>query len=725
MLPPLELKEFFTPGKSLDKAHVILHIAEPNAPHERERGILFVLFELTHGTVGLIETCQRMIEYIEERYYNRDEKSEYVLERVLQAVNREYQTILEEHHNEMSCLVGTIKDGDVQLSYHGTATAVVFFRHNNQINTLPIIEEVNTGELFFSELISGTVNKQDFFYAATPHTLDYFPLDRIAKLVHDRPVREVAGHIQKVLTEIGSDYSFGGLIAQVLQTRISTPSFSKEKPHHIGSEASLNRLAQGAHETADTLSPPLFGDVKKTLQKIKDNPGRLPNIGGSRMTKPDSTRDHILIIIGHSMILAGKSLVRIVILIGATILDFGRGLYRLIKNRTSRREEINVIRVRLNNWRRTLAGLPKISKTIALGLLVTGVLFLGSLAYLKFYERQTARAEKTANLIQGITDKKDAAEASLLYEDKAKAQILIREAQTLLAQLPNDSKVEKSKHSELTALLLGVQDSLRNEHRVTPELVADLSLVNAHNKAEKLTMFDSMLIAFGPDDTSWYFITIATKMVEGKPHESLAKLIEGTPTNEQDMVVFRSTAGELGVYDTKTQTLTKKTISFPVNDAVMSTLEIYNRKLYVIDSVNKKIYRHNQTQGGYDQGEVWSKTGESRLGGVISLSIDGDLYALKENGEVRKWFRGEEQAFNLAPIDPALESADRIVVPDGGTEIFILDRKQHRIAIFDKTGAFREQIISDAFKNPTGMVVADKGKTLFILDSGSVYRINR
>ena len=90
MASSVELKEFFTPGKTLDKAHVILHIAEPNAPHERERGVLFVLIELTKGTVGLIEDSQKMIEYIEERYYRRDEKPEYVLERVLQAVNREY-----------------------------------------------------------------------------------------------------------------------------------------------------------------------------------------------------------------------------------------------------------------------------------------------------------------------------------------------------------------------------------------------------------------------------------------------------------------------------------------------------------------------------------------------------------------------------------------------------------------------------------------------------------
>jgi len=107
------------------------------------------------------------------------------------------------------------------------------------------------------------------------------------------------------------------------------------------------------------------------------------------------------------------------------------------------------------------------------------------------------------------------------------------------------------------------------------------------------------------------------------------------------------------------------------------------------------------------------------------MSIDGDLYALKDNGEVRKWYRGEEQAFNLAAVDPTMDSAEKISVPEDGDEIFILDNKKRRILVFDKNGVFREQIVSDSFKNPTGMTITNKGKTIFILDNGTVYRVSR
>jgi hypothetical protein len=181
----------------------------------------------------------------------------------------------------------------------------------------------------------------------------------------------------------------------------------------------------------------------------------------------------------------------------------------------------------------------------------------------------------------------------------------------------------------------------------------------------------------------------------------------------------------VGIFDTKTQTLVKKNSGIGGTEKTISTFAYYNNKIYVIDAEHKKIYRHNATSDGFDQGEVWIKTGESRLGGVIAMAIDGDLYALKNNGEVRKWYRGEEQTFNLAPIDPILNSANAISLPENGDELFILDSTNKRIAIFDKNGEFREQITAEIFKNPTAMAVADKGKTIFVLDGTMVYKVSR
>ncbi len=718
----LEIKEFFTPGKTLEKAHVILHLAEPSAPHEKERGYLFILIELTNGSSQLIETSQNIIQYLENRYYSRDEKTEYLLERSLQSVNREYEKILTEHSQEITCLVGTIMDGAINLSYHGNPEAAVFYWQNNQLHTYKIIEGPADETVFFSDLVAGTINSRDFFYVATPHVKDYFPLDRIVKLLSDRPVREVSNHIQKVLAEIGSDYSFGGLIAQLNKKNTPKPGLEK-----AGSAASLNHLVTSADRTAETLSPPLIKDVKTTLAKLRERTRLLPSTSGpftrgSRRQWGQTPPESFLQLIGKTLVGAGQTLAVVGLASIKGIKNIALGSYNLLRNERSRLDQIHSWRSGLQNITRSVGSLPPISKAITLGLVVTTLLFVSTLSYRHFYQQSVAKKEKITNLISAIQDKKEAAEASLAYEDKAKATILLNEGLALVRIL----KETDPKHESLPTVeseLQTVFKTLRGEREVTSELVTDLSVVNATSQPNHLTGYGATVLAFGPNDQNWYFINTNNQEVIARQHEAMNQLVAAAADPEGTAIALRSASGEVGILDTTTQTLTKKTISFPTNNPTLETMALYNETLYTIDGTNKKMYRHNATQSGFDQGTSWSKSGEGRLNGAVSMGIDGDVYVLKNNGEVRKWYRGDEQGFSLAPVEPALTSAQAMVVPNESNQLFILDSTNKRVLIFDKSGGFREQLVSQSWTNPTGLWLDKTAKTLFILNGQLVYKV--
>lgn len=741
MQPNLELKEFFTPGKTLDKAHVILHLAEPNAPHERERGYLFAVIELTEGTIELIETFQKIIAYVEERYYDRNEKTEYLLERILQAVNRDHREIFSEQTSDIHCLVGTMRDDEITMSYHGNPTAVVFYKNADQLGQAPIITEPSESTTaFFSEMITGNLNAGDFLYAATPHVSDYFPLDRVAKLLTDRTILDCGAHMQKVLAEMASDYSFGGVLFHMTKKPAPTHTITSHSTR-VGSEDSLNRLVTSATHTAETLSPPILGDVKKTfydlmrkptkispnLEKISRSARDLTNRSNYHLTGKEETEGnhHWLAVIGKTLFFIGRGLILAIAKVGIATGSGLAWLFYFAVDRRRRLEQINQTREWYRRSQRKVLGLPLMTKIILGCLILTMLAFVGSLGYLHWSRQNKAETQRVQNLIQAIHDKKDQAEASLLYEDKAKAQTLLSEADALLNQLPNKNKNDKTARDAAAQELLALRDKMRNEKRVTPELITDLSVVNSNVKTMRLTRFDGMILAFGPHDDSWYLINTVNKHVDGLRHDALKNLIEASVTNEEDLIVFRSTDGNVAEYDTKAGSFVKKTISFPTDNAHISAFDFYNRKLYTIDEKNKKIYRHNQTQAGYDKGTVWNKSGESRLGGVVSLAIDGDLYALKANGEVRKWFRGEEQGFSLAPVDPILDEATEIATDADATELFIVDGKNKRVLVFDKNGGFVEQLTSEIWKTPSSVVIQDKGKTLFVLDDNKVYRVTR
>lgn len=733
----IELKEFFTPGKTMDKAHVIIHIAEPNAPHEIDRGYLCVLMELTHGSASLIETCQSMIAYLEERYYDRQDNTEYLLERLLQAVNREFAETLATNTDNIHCLVATIKGGELNVSYHGSPTATIFFKHGENLNIYPIITpDEETGEAFFSELISGTITPNDFAYFATPHVSDYFPVDRVQKLLTDRSPKEVAAHLQRVLSEIGSDYSFGGLIVKPGLK----PQTAETKNPHNSSATSLNHLVTSADRTAETLSPPFLKDIKESLTKLKDGSGRLPKQIGKLSNRLASapisslhpsapvrnyqSSDSTLIAIGRGISTAAQGLFGMAIGVVSTIVRFCVSVFHLLQGPRARLDELTKIRTAWSQTKHRLTGMPLMSKVIVSGLIATITLFSGSLIYLKIHDTRTAKAENRKNILTAIADKKESAEASLNFEDKAKAQILLTEAFALLEELkkynPDDPQIVAA-----ATMLQDVQDRTRNERRVSPKVLADLGPVSTAVNPEQLTWVGTKLVAFGVNDPDWYFVDSASGAIEARRHEALGSLQSASSDQETGTTVFLSDNNEVGMIDSAAQTLIKKEISFPGRDSKISTLVYYNNNVYTVDTANTKIYKHGATPSGFSQGSVWNKSGDARLSNVLSAAVDGDFYVLKNNGEVRKWYRGEEQGWSLAPAEPALTSANQLVVPVKGDELFILDTVGKRVLIFDKTGAFKEQLVANVWQKPSSLATSLDGKTVYILDGKLVYEITR
>ena len=111
---------------------------------------------------------------------------------------------------------------------------------------------------------------------------------------------------------------------------------------------------------------------------------------------------------------------------------------------------------------------------------------------------------------------------------------------------------------------------------------------------------------------------------------------------------------------------------------------------------------------------------------MVSLAIDGDLYALRDNGVVKKFFTGEEQAISLIGIDPALAHGTSIITESNLKELFILDSVEKRIIAIDKTtGTVKAQYISPLWKNPSAIAVDGSGKTVFVLDGGKLYKVTR
>ena len=272
----MEIHEFFVEGSDQERSHVLLHITEPGTPEERAKGYFFALVEINNGSLEQIEHLQQMIDDLESGYYeSEDQEGKNAFEVTLEFINRRGHHILQYKNSLINFLVGVLRGHELFLSYHGLPQACLFYQENNELKNMDILaeqeKELNNDQLF-SSLLQGNLNDGDYFYLATPHVSDYFTTDRVKKILTGRNTRQSASHVQKVLKELNTDISFGGLLFHYPDKKELFASGQKpQNKETTGSVASLNKLIGQERSTEEIMASPMSGMLKKKWHLFRTN----------------------------------------------------------------------------------------------------------------------------------------------------------------------------------------------------------------------------------------------------------------------------------------------------------------------------------------------------------------------------------------------------------------------------------------------------------------------
>lgn len=737
-LPPmddiLELKEFFVEGHDHDKSHVILHITEPST-NDVKKGYFFALAEIKGGSRDEIIDLEKIFDDLEKSYYNtQNSASKNALELSLEFINRRAHEVLRASEADIDCFVGVLENFHLTFSTHGSPLGSLFYSKDGKLGHLSIVDpEENSERQFFSSLTEGDLHTGDSLLIATPQMSEFFSADRLEKLILTRSTDESVEHIEKVLKQLRSGYSYGGVLLHSAQKSEVQKIGKKPRELSHGSVASLHSLVQQEKETATTLSPPLFHDTREKMKnflderkekivedrkKVHSSEQSEKNISPSEQS---STGDVVLFI--GRVLIAG---LRGIILVGVSIARFFQKLFVniffLITNKRGKREQvIQDIRLSTQNKIHFWKHLPILSKILFGIALFSLAVFLGSIAYLRMTRMKVENNQKYTNLLSAIEEKKTAAEASLLYNDETRALTLIQEAQGYLDQIPKNSPEEQAKAAALQSELASTVSKLQKMTIVNPELLADLTTKNPNAKAEKLIHIDNNLLVTGRQDPTLYTISVDTKEVSAQLHDTLSSLGSGAVPKEQDKVVFILGENGLAQYDKSTKALSSADITFPSVEGKIQSLGLYNRRLYTLDVKNNQVYKHSQTLTGYDKGTPWITETNFDIKNAVSLSIDGDIYLLLSNGQVLKFATGKSVLFQLNGILPALTNPVEMWTSSDSKNIYILEPVSKRIIVTDKDGKFVKQYTSPTWKNLSSMVIDEKTKKIYVLDENKIF----
>lgn len=750
----LQLNEFFVEGGKPELSHVLLHITEPSTAEEKKKGYFFALCEINNAEGRHIVKLQNLIDEIENGYYETpDQENKTSLEVVLEKINQQNLALIKPEL-ALNYVVGAIRQPEILFSYHGAPQVFIFYKNNEGIyRRMNLAETAEADERqLFSQIIQGKINPHDYFFAGTPRLADYFNGDRLEKLITSRPPRQSAEHLERVLSELKNGLSFGGLVIHLGESGASGAVHRPKPRPSNGSEKSLKSFFNTEENTANTLSPSLFRRFGGKMQSlIKD---KLPQKSASTANRPVPTTEYApaeiksahlrqhqgrpkiagkadfkqnlavaLSIAWQALKFLGRGLAWLAVAIFTLLKNIFTGLILLffvITNFQKRRQRI------LDDWRRAIYSyrenfkqLSPLARILMFSSVILAFVFVISLMYLGARQRSASLEKTYQENMQLIKTKRDLAESSIIYNDEAAALSAAQEAKTMLAALDCNARAHRDECKTISDQLENVLVKVRKVVAVKPEFLADWS--NLEKGPMQLVKINSKFIAFGASSTLFTY-DLLTKENKILP-AGFSNFISGAVPKENDYALFLQSTGELIKYDPANGSFARADITWPEQKSHITTMVVYNRRLYTLDALNNKIYKHDSIKTGFGQGKDWLKDNTTDLTNGESITIDGDLFILKSNGEVYKFTGGVKQDFAVQGVDPALTGGNKIFTYTDLLKLYILDTAGKRLLVLNKDGKLIKQITSSQFISPTGLVVDEPQSKAYILDSGKLYQI--
>lgn len=152
--------------------------------------------------------------------------------------------------------------------------------------------------------------------------------------------------------------------------------------------------------------------------------------------------------------------------------------------------------------------------------------------------------------------------------------------------------------------------------------------------------------------------------------------------------------------------------------------EAFAGNLYLLDKGKSEIFKVPAIESGFGAKRSWfGPEVEPDLSHAVAFAIDGDLWVLKETGEILKFSRGAPQAFGVAGLDQELSSPTDIYTDEASQKIYILDKSNKRIVVLLKSGEYDSQYLWEGIEAVSDIVVSESEKKILLLGGKKIFEI--
>lgn len=697
-----QIAHIIVPPREKRSATFRVFTAETTPEEEAERGLLFGCFVIDYYHHRNDEIIDSIIEELQSRYYDPDittQELEKSLEETLQALNTTLAQLIEHEqiflnlkrfHGAIGVLKGKtitfthVGDVRIHLLHHGAGQKQHFIdllatAENDKEKKSPPITRI------FSTLVSGSVRTNDAILFATGSLFDYTTKDRLQKIIGSLPPPRALEQIKSIIKEGKQGI---GVLCFLLRLAPDHEAFVQ-----TSAKDSLAALQGTEDDTRGYLAPSLMRNTGKRMvvamayaEKTLRALFRIP---------PTASRKDILRGFFQLLLAAARLVGRVLVLCKRFVVTLA-----IVAKETTQQGK---------NWRDVLAQLktqsqkgmtPMLQKgkqrfaqftlrqralIIAAGALAVTV--IASTAVIGIQHSRAVKQQEYEKNIALIKERIATAEASLLFKDEERTQSIYQEAQTLIATLPQKSTQQKQTHD---ALAKEVEQNLEHLRHVIP--LASIDVVKDFHDLDPAGEMQTFVIR----DTNAYVAHSSRPLIykvnmENKQALTLdASAVDVEPIQhiaQEEKDGFYLTFGTAGfaTLNLERQSVAQTDITFGQAGTRIDAVTVYNKKLYILDTANNQIWRHEKKDNAFEKGVAWLKESVD-LAGARAFAIDGALWVVKKDAVVRL-LQGKQTSWKLDTFDPPALSLRSVITSQNGNKLWLLDEAGKRVlAVAKDTG---------------------------------------
>lgn len=732
-------------------------VAQPDGQKEELAGKLFVVAEIESTRSVDSNLLNFIINEINHNYYENEKlilrervstlKVEHIFESALIKTNKNLADYLKNENitfdpTLFNATIGVVFNNEIHFANLGKNRVFLIYKNkkDNLYHSVDIaaktknkdeFEEINLAKLFHN-VISGTIPDEGYFVVTNEALPEYLSGKQFIEIISTLPPAGAAEQIKNTLTSINSYISF---FTVIIKNTIGSPKiFSKIEETSTAKSSPIPAITKTEEATERLLSPSgiinlknKFG-FKKYLEKAADL-FNYAGVNSAATNRPIFIKDKIFFN-KQSYLQNLSKLFKHLKDIGIYIINVLIYLFKALTNLKKLGSNLKMAwkktitsTISLKNW---FVGL-KIANKIYIAIIVLCIIVLAvNLILLKKKNITNQNQEKYTNIADQIEQKQNQVDASLLYNDQARATTLFSEIKTLMVQLPNKTKEEQDAINKFTNKLNEQISKINKAVVIAPTEIINFASTGENVNPTKMAWLgaDKQIYVLDNNAKSLYDVSLSSKSVKNIAIDDkiIGSLNYPVVDNNKNIYFLKNNGFVKFEIGTSTPIFSTLSLKNTTMEQDVAGVTIFNNKIYLVNKKDSQIYKYDKLTGTPLTGTTWLKE-TADLTNATDISIDGKIYILAKN-QILIFANGKKEDFKLDDVMPALEEPKRLFVSTDFNFIYLLEPKNNRLLVFNKQGTLISQFVSDKFNDLRDFIVDEAGKKIYILNGSYLYSID-